>query len=182
MLLTDRDSRDPLNWLSRILWPDGSTAIEPGESGSPTWWASPSAESPKILIPAQASAARTAVKRYHDGFSPKLRLRSLVAELAMSCEPVAGALLGKKVVSAIDSSSETESAAAVLAGIGELLGSARAISRARQGWVHALDKGKNEATWSLRAIDINGSGSTTHLVAQGRGHPGETVRNQPAPH
>ena len=56
-LLTDQDSRDPLNWLSEILWPDRSTTIKPGESASPQWWASPSADSPKILIPAQSIAA-----------------------------------------------------------------------------------------------------------------------------
>ncbi|MGH1489118.1 MAG: phosphotransferase family protein [Acidimicrobiales bacterium] len=98
-LLTDQDSRDPLNWLSQILWPDRSTRIKPGGSASPQWWASPSAESPKILVPAQSiAAARTSVKRYHDGFSTKLRVRSMLAEAIMGVEPLARLLLrGKQV-------------------------------------------------------------------------------------
>ncbi len=98
-MLTDQDSREPLKWLSQILWPDGSTTIKPGGSASPQWWASPSADNPKILIPAQSiAAARTAVKRYHDGFSTKLRVRSLMAEAIMGIEPLARLVLGRSMV------------------------------------------------------------------------------------
>ncbi len=99
---TDLDSSDPLHWLSRILWPDGATTIEPGASGVADWWASPSADRPKILIPARSNdAARTAVTRYHDGFSPKLRLRSLVAEGLMMNSKLAGLALGRSSVVAV---------------------------------------------------------------------------------
>lgn len=99
-MLTDRDSRDPLNWLSTILWPDRSTTIGHDESSAPTWWASPSVDQPKILIPARSTAAaRTAVKRYHDGFTPALRARSLTAEALMAGGPLARLALHNKGVS-----------------------------------------------------------------------------------
>ncbi len=120
MLLTDQDSRDPLSWLSRILWPDGSGSIERTGS-SPRWWASPSADNPKILIPADCpAAARTAVKRYHDGFSPKLRARSLAAEATMRWQPLAGALLDKNLVGM--ASTDDGEPTGVLEGIRRLLG------------------------------------------------------------
>ncbi len=98
-MLNDEHSPEPLTWLSRILWPDGSTSIEPGRTGDRQWWASPSAARPKILIPATSpAAARTAVRRYHDGFSPKLRLRSLLAESAMALPPLARVGLRNKAV------------------------------------------------------------------------------------
>jgi hypothetical protein len=138
-LLTDHDSRDPLMWLSRILWTDGSTTIKPGGTTSPHWWASPSTENPKILIPAQSmGAAKASVKRYHDGFSSKLRARSLMAEAVMGFEPLArlalrsklvGAEGGLRVVPPVDdeaAGSNRDAAVAhggrVLDGIAELLG------------------------------------------------------------
>ena len=72
----------PLAWLSQILWPDGSTRLEPG--GNRSHWASPSVGAAKILIPVQSAAARRAVRRYHDGLTVGSRMRSLLAEGAMS--------------------------------------------------------------------------------------------------
>ncbi|MGI9598975.1 MAG: phosphotransferase family protein [Acidimicrobiales bacterium] len=116
--MTDLDSCDPLNWLSRILWPDGSTVIEPGGS-SPQWWASPSADGPKILIPARCpAAARTSVRRYHDGFSPRLRMRSLLAEALMRSESLAGLVLRTKMVGLSGPGSPHQG---VLAGIADLM-------------------------------------------------------------
>ena len=98
-MLTEEHSSEPLTWLSHILWPDGSTSIEPGRSAGAQWWASPSAAHPKILIPAGSGAvARTAVKRYHDGFTARLRLRSLLAETMMAFQPAARFGLRNKLV------------------------------------------------------------------------------------
>jgi hypothetical protein len=53
----------------------------------------------KVLIPADApAAARTAVRRYHDGFDAKLRLRSLVAEATMAVPALAPRLLNARTV------------------------------------------------------------------------------------
>ncbi len=69
------------------------------------WWASPSAHRPEILVPADSpAAARTAVRRYHDGFTARRRLRSLLAEGLTAARPLTGPVLRAKLVgvSAID--------------------------------------------------------------------------------
>ncbi len=112
---------DPLAWLAPILWPDGRTrlvpaaadgrfgaastaavdvaAAVPGRRSGPMaagWWGSPDGTAPRILIPAGApGAARRAVRRYHDGFSPGRRLRSAAAEATMLVPGVAARALGR---------------------------------------------------------------------------------------
>jgi hypothetical protein len=79
------DHQSPLDWLSPILWPDGETTLTPCGRSRSGWLASPSASEPTILIPDDApAAARRAVRRYHDGFDPVRRARSLAAEAAMT--------------------------------------------------------------------------------------------------
>ena len=111
---SDLDSRDPLDWLSQILWPDGLTRIQPGSPatgdtssvGHMSWWASPSADEPRVLIPANSKlAARTAVTRYHDGFSTKRRLRSVLAENLTRNQRLASLTLGRTVVHAFPDAS-----------------------------------------------------------------------------
>ena len=102
----------PLKWLSTLLWPDGQAELVPGR-GEPTvvgvghgevevglrWWASPSAEKAEIIIPATSTpAARTAVRRYHDGFTLQRRARSWAAELMMRSPAVAGRVVGRHSV------------------------------------------------------------------------------------
>ncbi len=121
-MTTELDSRDPLHWLSRILWPVGTTTIAPDRSDV-HWWASPSADRPKILIPANSmAAAKTAVTRYHDGFSTSLRLRSLAAEVLMANRKLATLTLGRSGVRATPGveSSGVLSAIAELMGIDDL--------------------------------------------------------------
>ncbi|MEL6985011.1 MAG: hypothetical protein AAFO29_21450, partial [Actinomycetota bacterium] len=113
----DRDSDDALGWLSAVLWPDGGTEIRAGGSGSRTWWASPSATTPHILIPANApAAARRAVRRYHDGFDRSRRAKSLLAEATMSIPGLSAQLLrGSRVGQGPDATD------GVLDGLAELL-------------------------------------------------------------
>lgn len=132
-MLSDLDSRDPLQWLSRILWPDDSTEIVQAKRtggghtryyGSTTeWWASPTTGQPNILIPAGApAAAKTAVRRYHDGFSTKRRLRSLLAEGVMTNDRLARLSLHKNRVVARGESGFGRPASGVLDHIRELVG------------------------------------------------------------
>ncbi|MEM9562941.1 MAG: phosphotransferase [Actinomycetota bacterium] len=127
---------DPLAWLAPILWPDGRTRlVATGDAGRPAatggaarrrprstaagWWGSPEAGAPRILIPAGAPrAARRAVRRYHDGFTPGRRLKSLVAEATMLVPAVASATLRRHHVRI-----ETDPGAArgVVEWLGELL-------------------------------------------------------------
>lgn len=139
-MLNDLDSRDSLSWLSRILWPDGSVPIARANRGQYDpdpellWWASPSAAAPKILVPAGSqAAARSAVRRYHDGFTPARRLRSVLAETVMANRRLAGFCLRGRLVAAIEPSIERAGGAplgsdfgieeySVLEGLKELLG------------------------------------------------------------
>lgn len=119
-MLTDLDSREPLQWLSQILWPDESTSICVDGPASPRWWASPNTKSPKILVPAEsAAAARTAVRRYHDGFDLKLRLRSGVAEILAPFSQILAVPLRRKQVAALHRATP---APGVLEAISELMG------------------------------------------------------------
>ncbi|MEM7271936.1 MAG: hypothetical protein AAF547_02545 [Actinomycetota bacterium] len=119
-MLTDPTHRDPLPWLAEILWPDGSTDIELDGPAEPRWWASPSPSDPRILVPATApAAARAAVRRYHDGFDTRLRLRSLAAEAIVGLGPLAGATLRRYQVAAHHRS---EVRSGLLDGIANLLG------------------------------------------------------------
>lgn len=119
-MLTDQDSRDPLHWLSRILWPDESTTICVDGPTDPRWWASPNTANPKILVPVQSgAAARTAVRRYHDGFDLKLRARSAVAEVLAPLSPLVAAPLRRKQVAAHHQRSPEPG---VLEGIADLMG------------------------------------------------------------
>lgn len=134
VLLTDFDSRDPLKWLSEILWPEQAVTIESGTIGrsgqdkdrpfsaaSPQWWASPSADQPRILIPSGSkAAARAAVKRYHDGFSIKRRLRSAAAEAIMVNGRTAGLILRRNQVGARWSSGDLDGSAPLPDGAGVL--------------------------------------------------------------
>ncbi|MDH3294870.1 MAG: hypothetical protein OER95_11185 [Acidimicrobiia bacterium] len=102
----------PLQWLGDVLWPDGQARLIPGSStGSVVgggheevkvglrWWASPNASSAEILIPAQSRlAARTAVRRYHDGFTLRRRVRSWAAETIMAVPGLAPHLLDRQLV------------------------------------------------------------------------------------
>lgn len=97
-------SDDPLTWLSDILWPDGSARLMVEHRKSPDkatrrWWASPSADQPDLLIPAdEQAAARRAVRRYHDGFDLRRWARSAAAEAVMARPDVANRLLAERVV------------------------------------------------------------------------------------
>mgnify|MGYP001819987368 CR=1 FL=1 len=85
----------PLAWLSTILWPDEDahfvTADVAGDrvDASTTWWASPNADEPRILVPVAPAPSRTAVRRYHDGQRGRDRLRSLAAEAIVRTKPLA---------------------------------------------------------------------------------------------
>lgn len=93
-MLHQDERQSPLDWLSPILWPDGETTLTPCGRGRTGWLASPSATEPRILIPdGSTAAARRAVRRYHDGFGPARRARSLIAEAAMSVPGLGRALL-----------------------------------------------------------------------------------------
>jgi len=112
---------DPLRWLSSILWPDGGAHLlddrrrkRPGADHASVvaagdgdlrigfrWWASPSATNAELLIPATSiEAARTAVRRYHDGFTPGRRARSWAAELLMRSPHLAARVLDGRLVAA----------------------------------------------------------------------------------
>ena len=101
---TSASEADPLAWVSSILWPDGSARLitsgpEATRADQPRWWASPSVEQPRVLIPADSIlAARRAVRRYHDGFDLRLWARSAAAELVMRSSPVAERLLSDRVI------------------------------------------------------------------------------------
>ncbi len=107
---------ESLQWLSQILWPDGSREINksevPGEP-MPTemWWASPSPTNARILIPSgSVAAAQTAVRRYHDGFDAKLRARSLVAESLMRLGPVTSLAMNRCEVKSVPTGTVTAKA------------------------------------------------------------------------
>lgn len=101
--MSDVDNHDSLSWLSGILWPDGSARIVavPADDPAARWWASPSIEKPAILIPIDDAASRAAVRRYHDGFEPAKRLRSLVAEATMRVPGLAPRLLGGRALGVV---------------------------------------------------------------------------------
>jgi len=117
--VTDAENPDPLTWLAPILWPDGATGLVATDD-RPRWWASPSADRPRILIPAgSGAAAAQAVRRYHDGFGPARRLRSLTAEAVMGLPPLARlALRGTGVVPVAG----PDAGPGLLDGLRELLG------------------------------------------------------------
>ncbi len=109
---------EPLPWLSAILWPDGDARLladrrrnRPGGAAHVVtggdddlgigyrWWAAPDPSKAEILIPATSMpAARTAVRRYHDGQSLERRARSWVAEAMMRIPAVASRALGDDLV------------------------------------------------------------------------------------
>ena len=105
-------SSQPLKWLSSILWPEGQARLVPGQGTGAVvgagngeihvglqWWASPGSDEARILIPATSrEGARTAVRRYHDGFTIGRRVRSWAAETAMRSPTLAWTLLGANVV------------------------------------------------------------------------------------
>lgn len=112
---------DALRWLGAILWPDGTTEIAPAPApaGPRTWWASPSVAEPRILIPADApAAARRAVRRYHDGFDPARRARSLAAETMMAVPGLAKLFLRGSRVAEVPGGG----APGVIDGLADLLG------------------------------------------------------------
>ncbi|MCP4227051.1 MAG: phosphotransferase [Actinomycetia bacterium] len=119
--------QDPLSWVSNILWPDGTARLaledrhrSDGETQA-RWWASPSTQQPRILIPAESMVvARRAVRRYHDGVDLQHWTRSHVAEIMMSLPPVAHCLLGDRVV-VVDGPADSIRQG-VLGGLQELLG------------------------------------------------------------
>jgi len=102
----------PLSWLSSILWPDGQARLVSGKGTGAVvggghgeiqvglhWWASPSSDEARVLIPATSQkASRTAVRRYHDGFTLARRVRSLAAETTMRSHGLARCLLGRNTV------------------------------------------------------------------------------------
>lgn len=137
----DRLSADhrPLDWLSEILWPDGQARIESVRPRSSvpdggglrrsvglSWWAAPDVGSAQVLIPATSkAAARTAVRRYHDGMSFTRRLRSLAAEAAMSPTWLTQRVLSRQLVAATSTAQSglllgLHAALARSMGIGEL--------------------------------------------------------------
>ena len=105
-------SNQPLKWLSTILWPEGQARLVPGKGTGAVvgggngeihvglqWWASPDSDEARILIPATSrEAARTAVRRYHDGFTVGRRVRSWAAETAMRSPNLARTVLGSNRV------------------------------------------------------------------------------------
>ncbi len=127
--MIDVGNQNPLEWLSEILWPDGSATIRPIEADDPAhkdstrWWASPSATHPQILIPTAGPAARRAVRRYHDGFSPMKRMRSLAAETSMRVPSLSERALGGRQVGVVasDVAFDGEPGGGVIAGLSELL-------------------------------------------------------------
>lgn len=83
----DVDHMVPATWLRTAL------AAADLDDGQPVrvrpFWASPSAETPTVLIPVGPRAAtRRAVMRYHDGLTGRQRLHNLAAEAAMAVGPV----------------------------------------------------------------------------------------------
>ena len=116
---------DPLAWVSDILWPAGDARLVvadrgfPIDEGTPKWWATPSAEEPKLLVPADSmSAAKRAVRRYHDGFSLGRWARSAAAEFTMASAEMANRLLGDEMT-VIDGPADATSRG-VLGGLHEL--------------------------------------------------------------
>ncbi len=126
--MTDIDTNgqvgdDSLDWLGSILFPGGDarllvdrrrrqvaehpSVIATGDGGLRVgfrWWASPSAVAPELLIPATSmDAARTAVRRYHDGFTAGRRARSWSAELLMRSPRLAAQVLDGGLVAATGS-------------------------------------------------------------------------------
>lgn len=98
--------QDPLPWLSDVLWPDGAVTVH-ADDGSfdddrvelARWWASPSADAPSILVPADIGrSARVAVGRYHDGMGLRRRARSALAEAVVAAGPTAGLVLDRNLV------------------------------------------------------------------------------------
>lgn len=124
---SDLSAPPPLDWLADILWPDGNVdlvhgAAAQGADVNPArrWWASPSAAGAEVLIPADIAAAKTAVRRYHDGFSWKKRARSWAAEMAMTVPQVADAMLSSALVVAVDHGNDRR--ADLLDQLGRLMG------------------------------------------------------------
>ncbi len=127
---------DPLAWVSQILWPDGSSRLVPevdsgggspsehpgaGGPGGASWWASPSAREPRLLIPADSmAAAKLAVRRYHDGFDLRRWARSVAAEVSMWSPTIAAQLLGGQTIVVDGPDDATQRG--VLGGIHEVLG------------------------------------------------------------
>ena len=122
---TVTDADDPLQWLSAILWPGGGAGLRPDRrhgltsANSPfavggdgdrrrvgdRWWGWPTAAEAELLIPATSiAAARTAVRRYHDGFTLGRRARSWSAELLMRVPKLASKTLDGRLVVAAGSS------------------------------------------------------------------------------
>ena len=116
-----RASDDPLRWLGAILWPGGNArllvdrrrdraglehahVVAAGDSGLSVgyrWWAAPSATAPELLVPSTSiRAARTAVRRYHDGFRLRRRARSWSAELLMRSPRLTARVLDRRLVAA----------------------------------------------------------------------------------
>jgi len=116
-----RGGDGPLGWLGSILWPDGDARLlvdrrrrRPGAEYASVvaagngdvrvgfrWWAAPSSEAAELLIPATCeAAARTAVRRYHDGFTLDRRARSWAAELLMRSPRLASKVLDGRLVAA----------------------------------------------------------------------------------
>lgn len=111
---------DALRWLSSILWPgdtgrlmvdrrrrpgaDQATVVAAGDGRVRVgfrWWGSPSAADAELLIPATSiEAARTAVRRYHDGFTLERHARSWAAELLMRSPRLAARVLDRRLVAA----------------------------------------------------------------------------------
>ncbi len=109
----------PLAWLSAILWSAGDVRLKLADQvskpadqvskpagGGRTWWASPSAVDAEILIPAEQTTARTAVRRYHDGFSLKKRARSWAAEATMHVPGLPDRMLASNLVTVDGDSSD----------------------------------------------------------------------------
>lgn len=119
-VVTNLDHHQPFPWLANILWPDHAADIGPHGTSRPRWWASPSAADPRILIPADApAAARTAVRRYHDGFDTRRRLRSLAAETVLRVPPLARAVLDRNRVAVAHPGHDLQG---VIDGIAEVMG------------------------------------------------------------
>ncbi len=221
---SDRNG-DALGWLSDILWPDGSGRLlvdrrrdRDGAGGDINsdinsagvvasgdgdrrvgirWWASPSANAPETLVPATSpQAARTAVRRYHDGFDLRRRARSWSAELLMFRPKAAARILDQRLVAATGSVGEgllTDLCATLAAiGRGAELHIAITLSRPKSnrkpvlqliggdgtcvGWAKVGWNGwtkrlvTNEAVWLDRAA--NGSVDAPHVLGSHdlRGH------------
>ncbi len=154
VVTNDPGSGDPLQWLSTILWPDrrarllvdrrrnragvdNAHVVAAGDGGPHVgfrWWATPSAGDAELLIPATSiEAARTAVRRYHDGFTLDKRVRSWSAELLTRSPRLAAKALDGRLVAAtgpVDGGLLTDLAAA-LAGRGPVDELHMAITLAR---------------------------------------------------